>query len=338
MYTGEYALAEKVLLEANKKEVKFLNGKTSSSYSDALCNLGLLKYHTEDDLAAIDYYRDGLEDNFTFDLAWNYGNARLRQYCSRKFSDLKFCWQMYETRFQIGNAVVLGDRVNWTGGFVDSITVLAEQGIGDCIMFARYLPYLKQYCNKVVVQCEPELNFLYENPSNNNKIETTHAVASGSLGNLLDYIPAGDWIGGWTGGTDIIGCVWKSNNNHSNNTLRNTTADRMLGLGNIMSIGPDCNDERIPKLPSSTWKETYESLKTVKCVVTIDSAIAHLCGAMNVPCYVLMPLRNTDFRWGDSSMGYDNLWYKSVKVIRNPNSWDTTFERVRECLKLADQT
>ena len=45
-------------------------------------------------------------------------------------------------------------------------------------------------------------------------------------------------------------------------------------------------------------------------------------------CWVIMPYKECDFRWGDRSMGTDNIWYKSVKVIRNNCNWDDSFKLV----------
>jgi tetratricopeptide (TPR) repeat protein len=336
MHMGDYNNARKVLTLS--RNAPSMTGEKSADYVSAILNLGLIEYHNENDDLAIEYYREGLEKCFDFDLVYNYANARLRQYCSGKYDDLKYCWQLYESRFQIINAVSLTNRANWTGGHVESITVLSEQGIGDCIMFARYLPYLREYCDRLVVQCEESLNCVFSRYeiSNSKSIDTTHAVAFGSLGNLLDHIPSGEFIGGGNSGS-MIGCVWRSNNTHSNNILRNCDEKYFLSLGNVGSLGPDCIGG-MPRLPSSSWTETMATLRELKCVVTIDTAIAHLCGAMGVKCYVIMPLHNSDFRWGDSSMGYNNKWYKSVTVIRNPGSWDAAFKDLKQCLKLADQT
>jgi hypothetical protein len=68
-------------------------------------------------------------------------------------------------------------------------------------------------------------------------------------------------------------------------------------------------------------------------VITVDTALAHLCGACGIECWVLMPLNTPDFRWGDSSMGAKNIWYDSVRVIRNPNSWEKVFEEVNSLLR-----
>lgn len=314
----------------------YMNKNSSGVYSEAICNLGMTYYYYEDDTSAMLAYRYGLENKPTWDLMWNYANVLLRQYMSGKYASLSTCWQLYESRFKMSDPIKLGSNPNWTGGvFVDSITVLAEQGAGDAIMFARYLPEVKKWCNRIVVECEESLNCMFPGYSTRNfrGHETTHAIPMCSLGNLLDYIPSGSYLGGWVGGSDRIVGVWQSLQKHNNALYRNCPVEDMLLTGINCSIGPDCIDPRLPHLPSSTWEETISSLKTAKLVISVDTAIVHLCGAMGVPCLVLMPTKNSDWRWGDSSCGSSNQWYPSVKVIRNKGNWTDTCKEINAYYK-----
>jgi hypothetical protein len=160
----------------------------------------------------------------------------------------------------------------------------------------------------------------------------------GSLGNLLDHIPSGEFIAYEKPENKVlrIGCNWSSKNKHANEFLRNTTAASMLRLrkyGTLYSINPEHNHGGFIKMHSSSWGDTINNIRSLDLVITIDSGIAHLCGAMGVECLVLMPLRNSDFRWGDSSMGTSNLWYPSVRVIRNPGNWDAVMTKVEEYVR-----
>ena len=49
---------------------------------------------------------------------------------------------------------------------------------------------------------------------------------------------------------------------------------------------------------------------------------------------MLQPLKETDFRWGNNAMGEKNIWYDSVKVIRNHNNWSNVFAEVRARLEV----
>lgn len=328
MHLGQYSLAR-----ASLRKIK-------GFMVEAYLNLGLLEYHLENDDLAISIYREGIEIEKNYDLIWNYGVARLRQYCSNKYFDLKLCWQLYETRFRIYNAVKTPTAPNWTGGVhVPSITVMCEQGLGDNIMFSRYLPEVEKWCSSLVVQCEESANALFSQYTTSNQMEvtTTHCISMGSLGNLLDHIPTLDTR--WEPPlNDVmrIGLVWRSNNYHSTGEIRNIPVDkilRVLPYGDCYSLGPDCRDSRIPHMRSSTWEDTIANLKQLDILICVDTGIAHLAGSLGMPCLLLLGSRNTDWRWGDKSMGTSNIWYPSVKVIRNPGSWDEVMDEVEKCLK-----
>lgn len=313
----------------------YLNKNSSGLYTEAVCNYGMLHYYYEKDSNALEIYKEGLDLKPTWDLMWNAANVMLRMYMSGKYANLRMCWQMYESRFRCSQAVTLGGIPNWVGGVkVPSITVLAEQGVGDTIMFARYLPEVAKWCDELVIECEDTLNCMFPAYKTRNTVgfSTTHAIPMCSLGNLLDHIPPSYSIDKWVGGSNNIIGIWQSLQKHNNAKYRNCSADGLIDSGINCTLGPDCSDVRIPSLPSSTWEETIASLRTAKLVVSIDTAIVHLCGAMGVPCLVLMPLKNSDWRWGDSSCLENNLWYPSVKVIRNAGNWLPVYEKVREAI------
>lgn len=337
MHINQYSLARDMLEKVST--AKFMNGQDGFMV-EACLNSGLLEYHLENDSDAIFIYRSGLEETKNYDLMWNYGITRLRQYCSGKYADLKFAWQLYEARFRIFHAVKTPLVPNWTGGVrVPSITVMAEQGIGDNIMFSRYLPEVAKWCDRLVVQCTPDTACLFPGYEHSYSTEqtTTHVISMCSLGNLLEYIPPVVPIGEYAiPNSGKIGLVWRSNNKHSTGEIRNIPVKylyRLLELRDCYTLGSDCRDKRIPVLPSSSWSMTMSSLMELDAVVCIDTAIAHLCGTMGIPCYLLLGSRNTDWRWGDKSMGFNNMWYPSVKVIRNTGDWRDSVEKVIECLK-----
>jgi hypothetical protein len=70
-------------------------------------------------------------------------------------------------------------------------------------------------------------------------------------------------------------------------------------------------------------------LRNLDYVVTTDTAIAHLAGAMAVPV-ALMLGRVPDWRWGLE--GESTAWYPSMKLIRQERlgNWDSVLERACE--------
>lgn len=329
-------------------KLPFSNGEFKEGWDLALTNLGLSYFATEDDDIAEMYHLEALKVNpLYYDAIWNLSLVKLRQYCSDKYPDLEKAWKYYTYRFQRTNAKPLTNDVPelelWdfksTGS---SIVVLIEQGIGDAIMFGRYLSYLKNYFDKVWVQCPPETVDLFSDKYYTCNMvsdsDATHGVPMCSLGKMLDHIPAGEWMKDRyvekpRGDALEIMCIWGGSKEHINAANRNVPAgyfDRLAAYGNLHSVE---KRKGYSHMPITSWTNTIAYLEKIDIVVTIDSSVAHLCGALGKPCLVIMPLLDGDFRWGDRSMGYNNKWYSTVKVIRNPNSWSTAMADVESCLR-----
>ena len=59
------------------------------------------------------------------------------------------------------------------------------------------------------------------------------------------------------------------------------------------------------------------AVKGLDLIVCVDTSIAHLCGAMGIPCIVLIPKIGIDWRWGE--LGENCIWYSSVRFARMQN-------------------
>jgi Flp pilus assembly protein TadD len=73
-------------------------------------------------------------------------------------------------------------------------------------------------------------------------------------------------------------------------------------------------------------------LENIDLLISIDSAIVHLAGAMNLPVTMLLPY-SSDWRWGLS--GDKTFWYPSMDIIRQTEigNWKTVFDQVENKLK-----
>lgn len=90
----------------------------------------------------------------------------------------------------------------------------------------------------------------------------------------------------------------------------------------LLALGGDIQD----------FDDTAALLSQLDLLITVDTAPAHLAGAMNLPCWVLLPARRCDWRWLRGRD--DSPWYPSLRLFRQParGDWVTPVARVGEAL------
>ena len=77
--------------------------------------------------------------------------------------------------------------------------------------------------------------------------------------------------------------------------------------------------------------DTAAMISLLDLVITIDTSVAHLAGAMGKPTWVLLPF-STDWRW---MVGRDQTpWYPTARLFRQPTpgDWDTPLREAAEAL------
>lgn len=81
------------------------------------------------------------------------------------------------------------------------------------------------------------------------------------------------------------------------------------------------------------FADTAALLANMDCVVTVDTSIAHVAGALNLPTCVLLPYVY-DWRWGTPLM--QNLWYPNAMKFQIANqlaSWHDTLLALQQHLR-----
>jgi hypothetical protein len=99
--------------------------------------------------------------------------------------------------------------------------------------------------------------------------------------------------------------------------VRAADTDAFRHCGGIIDVGADVHD----------FADTAAVIANLDLVISVDTAVAHLAGAMGRPVWVLLP-RTPDFRWlidRDTSP-----WYPSARLFRKAgtDSWDAVIARV----------
>ena len=79
------------------------------------------------------------------------------------------------------------------------------------------------------------------------------------------------------------------------------------------------------------FDKTAGLVESMDLIISIDSGVLHLCGALNKPTWLLLPFR-PDFRWLLNRK--DSPWYPSMKLYRQTkkNDWDNVIKKVEKDL------
>ena len=82
-----------------------------------------------------------------------------------------------------------------------------------------------------------------------------------------------------------------------------------------------------------TWDDTAATVATLDLVITVDTAVAHLAGAMGKPVWLLLPF-SPDWRW---VVGRDDSpWYPRMRLFRQPETgqWTPVLAQIHQALGL----
>ena len=142
-----------------------------------------------------------------------------------------------------------------------------------------------------------------------------------------------------------VGLVWAGNPDHSNDRYRSIKAEDLAPLAEVQGVSwvsLQVHESANLKLPKdfpiarlgeqlADYTDTAALLKELDLLVTVDTSVAHLAGALGIPTY-LMLAANPDWRWMDK--GSTTHWYPSVRLIRQQilGSWAPVLETVKKAI------
>lgn len=147
-----------------------------------------------------------------------------------------------------------------------------------------------------------------------------------------------------------VGLVWQGNPAHKGDRFRSIPLNLFSPLATIPNVrwislqkGPGSDQIALnPALNLLQWSDptdtTAEALldtaaviKNLDLVITVDTSLAHLAGALGVPVWVAMPLA-PDWRWLLDRE--DTPWYPTMRLFRqrHPNDWTDVIATLTESL------
>ncbi len=144
-----------------------------------------------------------------------------------------------------------------------------------------------------------------------------------------------------------IGIVWAGNPNHKKDHSRSCSLSDFASLAKIPELSfyslqkeqaslEACKwpgGRKITKLDNdiSNFADTAAIIANLDLVISVDTVVAHLAGAIGKPVWTLLPFV-PDWRWLLNRT--DSPWYPSMRLFRQtrPNDWTGVFKLVKQAL------
>lgn len=226
----------------------------------------------------------------------------------------------------------------WRGEPVSGrrILIWPEQGFGDQIQFARFAPILRDQGADVTLVCWPPLARLFADSLGVRVIAARGAIElpdpdawvmtcslAGRMGVTPQTVPAEPYLraarawahplpAGFRVGVMTSGSP--TNRNDRNRSLDPAAAARLRGLpAQIVELDPAATG-------ATDFADTAALIADLDLVISVDTAVAHLAGAMGKPCWVLLPSLGLDWRWMRARP--DSPWYPTMRLYRQTTAGD----------------
>ena len=249
--------------------------------------------------------------------------------------------------------------------------VYEEQGLGDIIQFCRYLPVLEQKGANVTFKVKSNLHALLQTMDSKtslntrlpeeNKIDFELPMMSLPLAlkTTVETIPAqipylyaddqrkkrwNEKLGNKT--VTRIGLVWSGSTWHKNDHNRSLLLNQLTSLlvlpVEFHSLQKEVREIDIktltdfPKINQHQddlldFSDTAALIDEMDLVISVDTVVAHLSGAMGKKTFILLPY-SPDYRWMLDRA--DSPWYPTATLFRQPSvgDWDSVISEIRQLL------
>ncbi len=284
-------------------------------------------------------------------------------------------WREFDWRFRLPGArrpVPPGTAPGWDGRVIQGpLLIMADQGFGDVIQFARYLPLAAERCSQLLVIGGAAVRPFLESQSGVALCVdrwdalppfAAHAVLSDLpilFGTTLETIPAPipylhaarDRAADWRAKLDArmdpglkrVGLVWSGRVGLGGDLGRTLPFDALAPLGAVeglalvsLQVGPARESiagyaGAAPLIDLgaeiSDFYDTMAILDGLDHLVSVDTGVAHLGGAMGKPVSILLRYA-PDWRWGLGRS--ESPWYPTARLHRQaaPGDWTAPIQTV----------
>ena len=335
------------------------------SYAEALVNLGFALAEQGRYASVEKHYRQALRLKPDLALAHvNLSQDLLRRgKLTEGWLEAEWRWQWK----QFPSPARSFSQPQWRGEPLGGATILlhAEQGFGDTLQMLRYVPLLVERGAQILLEVPPELlslaaslegvadllvrgdalpRFDWHCPLMS--LPLAFSTTLNTIPTQTPYLAAPHrerpgWLKPAKAGRLQIGLVWAGNPKNTIDHRRSLPLAELAPLfavegvdfyslqrggtpGEVVSSGlafagalPDSGD----------FAKTASALAHLDLVITVDTAVAHLAGALGVPVWILLPYV-ADWRWLLDRD--DSPWYPTATLFRQtvPKEWSSVVQRI----------
>jgi len=281
---------------------------------------------------------------------WEAYEARFEVHGLTRQQYFERCLQDYSPPFDYHG------QSEWQGQDYRGQTLLVwkEQGDGDCFQFLRLLKLARARGSRLVFACPCSLQRLIQNaegvdlatqklPAELPRIEYHHHIPLLSLARVLNItpenLPPPECLRNARKPRKKIGLVWGgqrlSQPERRSIALAALAPLAQTGLQFVsLQKGPDALQASYPppglriETPElHDWADTARVIDSLDLLISIDTGVAHLAGALGCPTWLLLS-NHTEWRW------HEPRWYPKLKIYQQPQpgDWATPIQKILEDL------
>jgi tetratricopeptide (TPR) repeat protein len=266
-----------------------------------------------------------------------------------------YAWRKRHPSFNAPDA----GRPAWDGSPLGGrrILLIAEQGVGDTIQFLRYVPMVARAGGRVFLAVPTALKKLAASvygvtsvvgegePIPSVDVQAHFLDLPALFGTTMESVPAPIPYLSSAGptvkldppaGTRLkVGLVWAGNPDHPEDERRScpfANLQELLGMEGVafyslqtgapaVDLARHAHPALIADLAPSlgSFADTAGYLAQLDLLITVDTAVVHLAGALGVPTFLMLAFA-PDWRWRQT--GEDTPWYPSLRLFRQRRAGD----------------
>jgi tetratricopeptide (TPR) repeat protein len=248
-----------------------------------------------------------------------------------------------------------------------TLLLFNDEGLGDAIQFCRYIPHLAERGAKVVLEIDGPLKELLSSVAGLTQcvakggalpdhdfhcplmsLPLAFGTTIDTIPSTVPYISADRHTKRWetflgSTGRPPIGIVWSGSPTHANDRNRSIPLKAMTSLLDVgaqfVSLQKNLRENDLATLRErsdildaapeiESFADTAALIQHLDLVISVDTSVAHLAGALGLPVWVLLPYV-ADYRWLIDRD--DSPWYPTARLFRQTANRDyaDVLDRVR---------